>query len=121
MSEDFADRIEIDWRQPQFGAANSEKPSPGESAFISLPGSRAVWHRGWKAVSRHPSIATTYRAEEDRWELYDTDEDPNESQNLAMEQPTKLRELIDLWYLEAAIQDALPAPRDGHEEITTHE
>ena len=43
-------------------------------------GSRAVWHKGWKAVSVHPTISGWGHFDEDRWELYNTEEDRTEMQ-----------------------------------------
>ena len=59
--------------------AGDDVPTPKESAFFSMLGSRAVWHKGWKAVSVHPTIAGWGHFDEDRWELYDTENDPTES------------------------------------------
>jgi arylsulfatase A-like enzyme len=61
-------------------------------------GSRAVWHKGWKAVSVHPTIAGWGHFDQDRWEFFHTDEDPTESRDLASEQPAKPQELINVWW-----------------------
>ena len=71
-------------------------------------GSRAVWKEGWKAVSVHPTIAGWGHFDEDRWELFHTDEDPTESRDLAAENPEKLQELIDHWFHLADLYDGLP-------------
>ena len=71
-------------------------------------GSRAIWHKGWKAVSVHPTIAGWGHFDEDRWELYHTDEDPTESHDLAAEHPSKLQELVDLWFHLAGMYNGLP-------------
>ena len=71
-------------------------------------GSRAVWKEGWKAVSVHPTIAGWGHFDEDRWELYHTDEDPTESHDLAAENPEKLKELIDHWFHLADLYNGLP-------------
>src|SRR6201999_2729110 len=69
---------------------SADAPTPKESAFFSMLGSRAVWHRGWKAVSVHPTIAGWGRFDNDRWELYHTDVDPTETNDLAEQEPVKL-------------------------------
>jgi arylsulfatase len=71
-------------------------------------GSRAIWHKGWKAVSVHPTIAGWGHFDEDRWELYNTEDDPTEMRDLAAEHPTKLQELINLWFHEAGKYNGLP-------------
>ena len=87
---------------------SDDVPTPKESGFFSMLGSRAVWHKGWKAVSVHPTIAGWGHFDEDRWELYDTDEDPTESHDLAAEHPAKLQELIDHWFHLAGLYNGLP-------------
>ena len=71
-------------------------------------GSRAIWHKGWKAVSVHPTIAGWGHFDRDRWELYNTEEDPTESHDLAAEEPEKVQELINLWFHAAGQFNGLP-------------
>jgi arylsulfatase len=87
---------------------SDDAPTPKESAFFSMLGSRAVWKEGWKAVSVHPTIAGWGHFDEDRWELFHTDEDPTESRDLAAENPEKLKELIDHWFHLAGLYNGLP-------------
>lgn len=83
-------------------------PTPKETGFFSMLGSRAIWHRGWKAVSVHPTLAGWGHFDRDRWELYDTEADPTECHDLAAEHPDKLRELVNLWFHEAGRFNGLP-------------
>jgi arylsulfatase len=72
-------------------------------------GSRAIWHKGWKAVAVHPAAPSDWsHFAEDRWELYDTDADRTEMHDLAGRHPEKVRELVDLWYHEAGKYHGLP-------------
>jgi arylsulfatase len=87
---------------------DADAPTPKESAFFSMLGSRAVWHKGWKAVSVHPTIAGWSHFDEDRWELYDTDKDPTEVRDLAAENPVKLQEMINQWFHLAGMYNGLP-------------
>jgi arylsulfatase A-like enzyme len=87
---------------------SDDVPTPKESGFFSMLGSRAVWHKGWKAVSVHPTIAGWGNFDQDRWELYDTEQDPTESHDLAAEHPEKLQELIDHWFELAEQYNGLP-------------
>ena len=88
--------------------AGDDVPTPKESAFFSMLGSRAVWHKGWKAVSVHPTIAGWGRFDEDRWELYDTQNDPTEAHDLAPEHPVKVQEMINHWFHLAGMYNGLP-------------
>ena len=83
-------------------------PTPKETGFFSMLGSRAIWHKGWKAVSVHPTIAGWGHFDRDRWELYNTEEDPTESHDLAAEHPAKVQELINLWFHAAGQYNGLP-------------
>jgi arylsulfatase len=87
---------------------SADAATPKESAFFSMLGSRAVWHRGWKAVSVHPTIAGWSRFDEDRWELYHTEEDPTEMHDLAAENPVKLQEMINHWFHLAGMYNGFP-------------
>jgi arylsulfatase A-like enzyme len=87
---------------------SDDVPTPKESGFFSMLGSRAVWHKGWKAVSVHPTIAGWGHFEDDRWELYDTTVDPTESHDLAAEHPERVKELVDHWFHLADLYHGLP-------------
>jgi len=88
--------------------ASDETPTPKETGFFSMLGSRAIWHKGWKAVSVHPTIAGWGHFDQDRWELYDTERDPTEMHDLAAEHPAKVQEMINLWFHEAGKYNGLP-------------
>jgi arylsulfatase A-like enzyme len=88
--------------------AGGDAPTPKETGFFSILGSRAIWHRGWKAVSVHPTIAGWGHFDRDRWELYDTEADPTEMHDLAAEHPDRVREMVNLWFHEAGRYNGLP-------------
>jgi arylsulfatase A-like enzyme len=88
--------------------AGDDVPTPKESGFFSMLGSRAVWHKGWKAVSVHTTTAGWHHFDTDRWELYDTEKDPTEAHDLAAEHPEKLQELINHWFYLAGLYNGLP-------------
>jgi arylsulfatase len=87
---------------------SDDVPTPKVSAFFSMLGSRAVWHEGWKAVSVHPTIAGWDHFSADRWELYNTVDDPTECHDLAAEEPVKLQEMINRWFQLAGLYNGLP-------------
>ena len=79
-----------------------------KTQFYAMLGSRAIWHEGWKAVTTHPCIAGWGNFNDDEWELYHTDIDRSEINNLADDQPDKVRELINIWFSEAGANRAFP-------------
>jgi hypothetical protein len=87
---------------------SDDVPTPKETGFFSMLGSRAIWHKGWKAVSVHPTIAGWGNFDRDRWELYDTEADPTESHDLAAQHPAKVQELVSLWFHAAGQYNGLP-------------
>ena len=92
--------------RPTFESA--DVPTPKETGFFSMLGSRAIWHKGWKAVSVHPTIAGWGHFDEDRWELYDTENDRTEMNDLAGDNPAKVQEMINLWFHAAGLYNGLP-------------
>jgi arylsulfatase len=80
--------------------------------YFEMFGHRGIWAGGWKAVTQHMQ-GRPFNDEE--WELYHLDEDFSESKNLAKENPEKLRELIDLWWVEAGKHGVLPLDDRGIE------
>ncbi len=80
-----------------------------QTQFYSMLGTRAIWHRGWKAATAVPAAPDSWGDfHTQRWELFDTEADPSESHDLAEQHPDKLQELIALWWAEAGAHQALP-------------
>jgi len=96
-------------------------PSTRRTQFYSMLGSRSIWHEGWKAVTTHPTIAGWGHYNDDEWELYHTDVDRSELNNLAAEQPNKVRELVNIWFAEAGANGAFPLDDRSPVEILTTE
>ena len=94
------------------GLANA--PARHETQYFEMFGSRAIYHRGWKAVTFHP-VGPLYDDqnqnapfEDDVWELYHVAEDLSETRDLAAQEPEKLAALIDLWWAQARQNQVLP-------------
>ena len=73
--------------------------------YYEMIGNRGIWHNGWKAVSAHIPNGDF---DKDIWELYHTDEDFTEVNNLADVHPQELQELVDLWNKEAEKYGVFP-------------
>jgi len=106
-----------------FGAtfADSDAETGKETQYYSMAGTRAIWHKGWKAVTAVPAGPNYWLPmDEQRWELFDTDNDPCECHNLAEQHPERLAELKALWWAEAEKYQALPLEtRNAVEAFTT--
>ena len=87
---------------------NASAESSRKTQFYAMLGSRSIWHEGWKAVTTHPVIAGWGNYNDDTWELYNTDVDRSELNDLAAEQPDKVRELVNIWFSEAGANVAFP-------------
>jgi arylsulfatase A-like enzyme len=94
-------------------------PSPRKTQFYSMLGSRSIWHEGWKAVTTHPTVSGWSHFNADEWELYHVDVDRSELNNLAADQPEKLRELVNIWFSEAGANGAFPLDDRSAVEILT--
>ena len=80
--------------------------------YFEMFGNRALYHDGWIAVCRHGRLPWmnqgSYDFADDKWELYNIDDDFSEAHDLAAKNPEKLRELQDMFWAEAAKYDVLP-------------
>lgn len=79
-----------------------------QTQYYEMFGHRALWHKGWKAVTEHGPISGMSHFEDDRWQLFHTDEDRAEVTDLAAEHPQKVAELVELWMTEAKANHVLP-------------
>ena len=80
-----------------------------ETQYYEMLGTRGIWHKGWKAVTEHGPVPLNLgKFDQDRWQLFHTDEDRSEAHDLADQHPEKLEELKALWLAEAKKYDVLP-------------
>ena len=82
-----------------------------KTQYFEIAGNRAIYADGWFAGTIHrapwelkPRVALL----DDKWELYDTRTDFSLANNLAAQNPTKLKELQDLFMKEAVANRVLP-------------
>ena len=95
--------------------ANSNAPTKHPTQYFEMLGNRAIYHEGWVAATTPatlpwelssappPDVITGYN-----WELYNVMEDPTQSNDLAVKMPEKLKQMEQLFYLEAKKYDVLP-------------
>jgi arylsulfatase A-like enzyme len=82
--------------------------------YYEMLGSRAIWSNGWTAVTWHQKDEPY---ENDKWELYNTDKDFTQSNDLAAKEPEKLKELQALWFEEAKKNNVLPLDDRRYERV----
>jgi arylsulfatase A-like enzyme len=86
----------------------ADGPTRKQTQYYEMLGTRGIWHQGWKAVAEHGPFLGRGRFDEDRWQLFHTDEDRSEAHDLADQHPEKVQELIALWHEEARANNVLP-------------
>lgn len=93
-----------------------EEPTRKHIQYFEMVGNRALWKDGWKVIANHFQ-GKNYM--DDVWELYHTDVDYSEAENVADKYPEKVKELVALWFAQAGINGVFPLGR-GSQFDTTH-
>jgi arylsulfatase A-like enzyme len=98
-----------------FDKANADAPSTHRTQYFEMFGNRAIYHDGWIAsttppqppwlmgLAKMPNVVTGYK-----WELYNIAEDYSQADDLAAKMPDKLREMQELFLVEASKYQVLP-------------
>ena len=98
-----------------FDKANANAPSTRTTQYFEMFGNRAIYHDGWIAattpsegpwlmgVGHSPDVVNGYK-----WELYNIAEDYSENNDLAAKMPDKLRNMQELFLVEAAKYNVFP-------------
>lgn len=91
--------------------ADAKAKDRHKTQYFEIFGNRGIYHDGWLAHTVHrapwenkPRVPFL----EDKWELYHVDEDFSSANDLAAQNPGKLKELQELFLKEAARNQALP-------------
>lgn len=99
-----------------FPAENKSLPSTHKTQYFEILGNRALYHDGWIASTTPPvppwaSVASPRPSDVMNgyaWELYNLAEDPTQNHDLAKTEPAKLRELQDMFIMEAERNQVFP-------------
>ena len=91
--------------------------------YYEMFGNRAIYDHGWKAVTIHGNrmpwvFGGTFDFEKDVWELYNLNEDPTETNDLAASNPQKLEELKKKFDEEAWKYNVYPLYDDVAKRIS---
>jgi arylsulfatase A-like enzyme len=98
-----------------FDKANANAPSKRETQYFEMFANRAIYHDGWIAATTPPaapwllgSVKLPEVVNGYKWELYNIADDYSENNNLAAKMPDKLRELQELFFVEATKYNVFP-------------
>ena len=80
--------------------------------YFEIVVNRGIYHDGWmaSALSFPPWQSTrgAFDPDKQKWELYNIDQDFSQANDIAQANPEKLRQMQDLWWVEAAKYNVLP-------------
>ena len=99
-----------------FDKSSANVQSARTTQYFEMFANRAIYHDGWIAATTPPAppwLLGTVKLPENvvngyKWELYNIAEDYSESNDLAAKMPDKLRELQELFMVEAAKYNVFP-------------
>jgi len=99
-----------------FDKSSANAPSARSTQYFEMFANRAIYHDGWIAATTPPAppwLLGTVKLPEDvvngyKWELYNIADDYSESNDLAAKMPDKLRELQELFMVEATKYNVFP-------------
>jgi arylsulfatase A-like enzyme len=99
-----------------FDKSSANVPSARTTQYFEMFANRAIYRDGWIAATTPPAppwLLGTAKLPQDvvngyKWELYNIAEDYSESNDLAAKMPDKLRELQELFMVEATKYNVFP-------------
>ena len=92
----------------RYSFENANAPTTKETQYYEMLSTRGIWHKGWKASTEHGPMIDKGQFDQDRWQLFHTDVDRAEANDLAEKHPDKVKELAALWLEEAKKNNVLP-------------
>jgi arylsulfatase len=103
----------IDGASMLYSVNDAKAPDQRTLQYFEMVGHRGIYHDGWMAVTRHGVPwemveSQRLRYSDDVWELYDTTVDWTQAHDISAEHPEKLRELQQLFLIEAARHNVFP-------------
>ena len=91
---------------------DAKAASHRKTQYFELGCNRGLYHEGWmlSSIAFVPWDPNRGEFDPDKatWELYNIDEDFSQAHDLAEEYPERLRQMQDMWWVEAAKYNVLP-------------
>ena len=109
-----------------FDKANANAPSARTTQYFEMLANRAIYHDGWIAsttpplapwmlgLGKMPDVVNGYT-----WELYNIAEDYSQNNDVAAKMPDKLRDMKELFLMEATKYNVFPLDNDFLQRVTT--
>jgi arylsulfatase len=115
----FVDGVEqrpIDGKSFMSTFTNADAPEIRDTQYFEIFANRALYHDGWVAAHQHTlpwrqDIAPGF--ENETWELFNIEKDFSEAVNVADKYPEKLKELKEMWEVEAEKYHVFPLDDRG--------
>jgi arylsulfatase len=103
---------------------DAKAPSRHHTQYFEMLGNRAIYNDGWVAATTPPTppwVAVPGKVSifDYKWELYRITDDFSEANNLVDKEPARLRQLQDLFWVEAAKYNVLPLDNSKVERLDT--
>jgi arylsulfatase len=110
-----------------FDSANAKAPSKRSTQYFEMFANRAIYHDGWIAATTPPAapwLLGTVKLPEDvlngyKWELYNIADDYSENTDLAPKMPDKLKQMQELFLVEATKYNVFPMDNSILERLVT--
>jgi arylsulfatase A-like enzyme len=109
-----------------FDKANANVPSTRTTQYFEMVGMRAMYHDGWIASTTPYRVPWDITAQPPKdivngvkWELYDLTKDWTQSNDVSVANPEKLKELQDLFWVEANKYQVLPLDASGFTRVVS--
>ena len=95
---------------------SADAPSTRKTQYFEILGNRAIYHDGWMAntipavtpwegVKGSPPLDVLNGF---KWELFNLADDPTQTNDLAAQEPDRLKRMQELWMIEAVRNNVLP-------------
>jgi arylsulfatase len=94
-----------------FSFDDAKAPDRHTTQYFEMFGNRGIYDNGWVACTRHSIpwlMVPNPPLKDDVWELYNVDVDFSEANNLARQNPEKLKELQEIFNKEAIKNHVFP-------------
>ena len=105
------EQIPMDGVSMLYAAKDSDAKDRHTVQYFEMFGNRAIYHDGWLARVVHmvPWVGKPRNAfQDEKWELYNVEEDFSLTNNLAEKNPEKVKEMQDLFEKEAIANNVYP-------------